>query len=266
MKLRTNPFITTLVAITLSHAAHAATTITFESPYTTGALSTAPVSVLTDRPFDGQQGWSRSSSDNVGNIITTTTSGTYTGGQGLTGSTTGSTQTYVGAKALGAFDSYVFDFRYYATREVVVGGWNDDDNDSLFDNSEVEFMAGTVAISGTTSFGLRTAGFGDRLSTGTSGTNGSWYRMTVTPDFANLQVSIAVFNLTSNSTVTLATSVFTLTSAEFGVDPTLYEGVAVRLTSDSALPVTLDNIQLIPEPSVALLGSLGLLALLRRRR
>jgi hypothetical protein len=90
--------------------------------------------------------------------------------------------------------------------------------------------------------------------------------MTVNPDFATTTVTLGVFNLTTNSAVTLGTSVFNLTSAQFGVDPTTYEGVVARVTSDSGRPSAIDNITLIPEPSAALLGGLGLLALLRRRR
>lgn len=245
----------------------AITTITFESPdYTTASPLSTGTGVTTNRTFDGQQGWSQSTSSHAGQIITTTTSGSYTGGQGLTANTSSATdQTYIGAKASGAFDSFVFDFRYQV-KELGLGGWNDDDADSLFDQSEAEFMAGTVTISTTTSFGLRAAGFGTRLSTGTSGTAGNWYRMTVTPDFANLQVTLGVFNLTSNSAVSLASSVFTLTGAEFGVNPTAYEGITARVTSNSGAVATLDNIHLIPEPATALLGGLGMLAMLRRRR
>jgi hypothetical protein len=85
-------------------SAHADTTIDFES-YTLGALTSSP-NATTDRPFDGQDGWSRSTSANVGNIIATTTSGSYTGGQALTATTGTSAQTYIGAKAVGAFTSF----------------------------------------------------------------------------------------------------------------------------------------------------------------
>lgn len=221
----------------------AAATIDFESPaYTTASpLSTSPVGLTADRPFDGQQGWSRSTSDSFGNIITTTTSGSYTGGQALTGTITSSQLTYIGAKAVGAFPSFSYDLRYYPV-DLGVGGWNDDDGDGLFDQSEAEFMAGTVTISSTTTFGLRTAGFGTRLSTGTSGISGHSYRMTVTPDFANLQVTLAVYDLTANAAVPLTTSTFTLTTAQFGVNPTGYEGISARVTSSSTFPAAIDNL------------------------
>ena len=258
---------------------HAATNITFESPYTVAALSTGattPTATTTNRAFDGQQGWSKSTSGNNGQIITTTTSGAYVGSQALTGSTAasaGSVDTYIGGKAVGPMTSLVFDFRYYGV-ELGVGGWNDDDGDSLFDQTEAEFMPGIVSTSASTyAFGLRGAGFlgtggtyNGRFSTGTPGTPGSWYRMTVTPDFANLQVTLAVFNLTSNSSVSLATSVFTLTGAQFGVNPTAYEGISARVTSHASAAAAIDNIQVIPEPAAALLGGLGMLSLLRRRR
>ena len=114
---------------------HAATLIDFESPYTAGALSTLPNAATTNRPFDGQEGWSRSTSTSAGTLITTTTSGNYTGGQGLTGTTGGVTQTYIGGKSIGAMTTMTFDFRYYGV-ELGVGGWNDDDADSLFDQTE----------------------------------------------------------------------------------------------------------------------------------
>ena len=255
---------------------HAATLIDFESPYTIGALSSTP-GTTTNRPFDGQQGWSKSTSGNGGQIITTTTSGSYAGSQALTGSTAasaGSADTYIGGKSIGPMTSLVFDFRYYGV-ELGIGGWNDTVlNPAFFDQSEAQFMAGIVATSGTTyGFGLRGAGFlstggnyNGRFSTGTTGTVGDWYRMTVTPDFANLQVSLAVYNLTTSAAVTLATSTFTLTGAQFGVDPAAYEGISARVTSHASAPAVLDNINVIPEPAAALLGGLGMLSLLRRRR
>ena len=49
-----------------------------------------------------------------------------------------------------------------------------------------------------------------------------------------------------------------------------YEGITARVTSSSEsgqAPAAIDNIQIIPEPNVAaLLGGLGMLSLLRRRR
>ena len=57
--------------------------------------------------------------------------------------------------------------------------------------------------------------------------------MSVTPDFANLQVSLAVHDLTNNAAVPLTTSTFTLASTEFGGDPAAYDGVTARVTSTS---------------------------------
>jgi hypothetical protein len=90
--------------------------------------------------------------------------------------------------------------------------------------------------------------------------------MTVTPDFATTTITLGVFNLTTNTAVPLGTSVFTLTGAQFGVDPTTYEGVVARVSCDSINASAIDNITLIPEPAAALLGGLGMLALLRRSR
>ena len=256
---------------------HAATNITFESPYDTAAAlstgATAPTNTTTNRAFDGQQGWSRSTSGNGGNIITTTTSGNYTGGQALTGSTAAGTSssldTYIGGKAVvGPMTSLVFDFRYYGV-ELGVGGWNDAEAvpDGLFDQTEAQFMAGIVSSSGF-KFGVRGANFGTRYSTGTVGTPGNWYRMTITPDSVAKTVTLGVFDLTANTAVALGTSVFTLTTltTDFGVATTAYEGISARVTSYAAAPAAIDNIQVIPEPAAALLGGLGMLSLLRRRR
>ena len=249
---------------------HAATLIDFESPYTVGALSTTP-GTTTNRPFDGQQGWSKSTSGNGGQIITTTTSGAYTSSQALTGSTVasaGSADTYIGGKSVGPMTSLVFDFRYYGV-ELGVGGWNDAEAvpDGLFDQTEAQFMAGIVSSTGF-KFGVRGANFGTRYSTGTSGTVGNWYRMTVTPNSVAKTVTLDVFDLTANTAVTLGTSVFTLTTltTDFGVATTAYEGISARVTSYDTAPAAIDNIQVIPEPTAALLGGLGMLSLLRRRR
>lgn len=260
------PILTSAFLAACSPFLQAAIVIDFQSPYTIGTLSSAS-GTTTDRVFTGQQGWSTSTGNSVGNIITTTTSGNYTGGQALTGGTGGTADTYLGAKAVGGFTSFTFDFRYYAGREVTVGGWNDDDADGRFDQSETEFMAGALFFGGNTRFGVRYANFGTQVQTTTAGVNGNWYRMTVTPEYdATPTVTLGVFNLTTNSAVTLSQSTFSISSADFGVDPTTYDGVMARVTSDSTTQAAIDNITLVPEPSIALLGSLGVLGLLRRRR
>ena len=219
--------------------------ITFESPYTTGALSATP-NTATNRPFTGQQGWSLSTSTSGGNIISGTPSGLA-----LTGSTTTTSETYIGAKDVGAVNSYQFDFRYY-TAEVGVGGWNDADTDSLFDHTEAQFLPGVVAVNsaGNVAFGVRAAGFvtsggtySGRFSTGTTGTNGNWYRMTVMPDSSTNQVSLSVYDLTSNSAVALSTSLINFTAAQFGVATSAYEGMSARVTSSSSAPSAIDNIK-----------------------
>lgn len=224
--------------------------ITFENPdYATSTAFSTGVGTTTDRLFNGQQGWSQSTSSSAGQIITTTNSGAYIGGQGLAANFLNSTdQTYIGAKAGVALTNYSFDFRYQA-KELGVGGWHDDDADGRFDQTEAAFLPGIIAVSSGAAFGLRIAGFGTsggtqngRISSGTTGINGNWYRMTLTPDFANLQVSLAVHDLTNNSAVTLATSTFSLTSTQFGVNPTDYDGVTVRVTGNNSTGNILDNI------------------------
>jgi len=225
----------------------AAAPITFESPdYLTATPFSTDINTTTDRLFNGQQGWSQSTSNGAGQIIATSTSGAYTVGQGLVASSTD--QTYIGAKAGVVLTNYSFDFRYQP-KELGLGGWNDDDADGKFDQTEAGFMPGIVALSSGTAFGLRIAGFGatggtynGRISTGTTGINGNWYRMTVTPDFANLQVSLAVHDLTKNLAVTLATSTFTLTSIQFGGNPSDYDGITARVSGSNTTGNILDNI------------------------
>ena len=263
-----------LTSLCLLAALHplAAAPIIFESPdYATATPLSTGTGTLTDRLFNGQQAWSQSTSSHAGQVIVTTTSGSYTGGQGLTANTTtGTTQTYIGAKAGVLLTNYSFDFRYQSL-ELGIGGWNDDDADGKFDQTEAEYMPGIVAVTGGTAFGLRVAGFGatggpsntGRFSTGTAGVNGNWYRMSVTPDFANLQVTLAVHDLTNNAAVPLTTSTFTLTSTEFGGDPAAYDGLTARVSSNSGGITLLDNISpdgSPPDPPAPLPGGASLVA------
>jgi hypothetical protein len=260
--------ITTLFVSSLF--ACSATVITFDS-YTPGPL--ASVGAATNNNFSGQDGWSKSSSSNAGQIVAFPNSGAYAGGQALAAYTTTTQQTYIGAKETAGFESFSFDLRYYVGQEMGVGGWFDSDNDGLFDQSEAQFMGGTVVIGGATVFGIRGASFAGtggpsnngRYSSGFTGVAGNWYRITVSPDFATLGVLLSIFDLTTETSVATDVSV-NLSAAHFGANPALYDGVAVRSTGSTASPTALDNLTLIPEPSTTLLLGLAGLGLLRRRR
>ena len=229
-----------------------ATEITFESPYTTTGDFSTGINVTTAALFNGQQNWSQSYSNSLGKIITTTTSGSYTGGQALSAPTAGATLTYMGAtQAIAPTSSYQFDFRYYNAAEVGVGGWDDTNTDGKSAQAEAGFTAGNVAVSNSASaFGIRGTGFLGtggtylgRFSTGTSGVDGNWYRMIVMPDSTTNQVSLSVYDLTTGAAVPLTTSLINFTAAEFGVATSSYDGLTARVTATSTKTSALDNIK-----------------------
>lgn len=255
-----------------------AATITFES-YAAGAL--ASVGTTTNNAFTGQDDWSASSGGAAGTIVATTNSGEYVGGQALSGTS------YIGANAnYTVSNTYSFDLRYGIGQEMGVGHWNDDDADGLFDQAEAELQVGIVADGGSPyAFGLRTAGFGTRIwangtggaittGTGLSGTAGDWYRFVVSyvANGSNYDITMAVRNLTISTDIDFDSTtsgiqpwMVTVTSGQFGVAPSDAEGLLIRTTTSGSNGL-IDNINTIPEPTAALLGGLGLLGLLRRRR
>lgn len=264
--------------------------ITFESPtYTVGTLASTAAGT-TDRAFTGQDGWSASTGGNAGAVVATTTSGEYSGGQAISGGTA----TYIGARQ-GSIDfdmsagiTISFDLRYGTGQEMGVGFWGDSDNDNLFDQSETGVLFGVVS-DGTSPYamGMRYANFSTRAySNGTggvvtsgaspvTGTAASWYHFAITilPNGANYDISMSVRNLTNSTDVDFNSTLgganpftATLTAIQFGVNPYAADGIAARATTSGSNGL-LDNVRLtIPEPGVTLLGGLGLLGLLRRRR
>jgi hypothetical protein len=269
-------------SLTLAAAANAAI-ITFESPtYSTATtLSVAPANVATNRAFDGQDGWSRSTSSSTGTVVSTTTSGEYIGGQAIGGAT------YIGANRNEILTSnFSFDLRYGSGQEMGVGHWNDDDNDGLFDQGESELQIGVVSGAGGWYFGARYANFGTRVYSdgagnvvsggpGVAGTAGHWYRFNVEyiDNGGNYDITVDLRNLTTSTDIDFDSGTagvqnwnFTITAAQFGVAPADADGLFVRTTT-SGTNGLLDNINTaVPEPSAALLAGLGLLGLLRRRR
>ena len=204
----------------------AQTSINFEAPYTVGAFTTAtPVnSATTAVPFAGQQGWSNSTSTDAGQILTTTTSGLYVGGQALS-TVSPNGNTYLGAKNLGlngGFSSFTFNLRQGTTGttpDTYVGGYFDANNDGQFtQGTESQIMAGIVSTGvGVLNFGFRGAGFTTRLPTGVAPTAGDWYRLTIGLNYATLTVTMDVLDLTrlQFAVVTIYRSAVVACSANF---------------------------------------------------
>lgn len=214
--------------------------ITFEAPIyqTATPLSPAPANVTTNRPFDGQDGWSRSTSSATGTLTATSVSGEYPGGQALSGAT------YIGAKSGyvlldPATRAFTFDVRYGSGQELGCGFWNDDDGDGLFDQSESQVQFGVVASG--YQFGWRHKNFGTRVGSGLAGTAGSWYRIRVhlseSDGSGSRVLTMRVRDLTLGEELDFdsATDGFqawtqTITAAQFGAAPEQCEGVFLRVT------------------------------------
>lgn len=232
---------------------HAAT-LDFESPaYATAAtLSVAPATnILTDRPFDGQDGWSRSTSSATGSVYAASASGGYTAGQAIRASS----GTYIGVKAGYSLVSPVtkqFSFDLLCGgSEGTVGLWNDDDGDGMFDQTEGQIQFGVVAVGTARPFGYRGKGFSaTQVSSGITGVSNNWYRYLVTigdpaAGSGDRVATMRVLNLTTNAEVDFDTAtagvqpwVVTIPAAEFGIAPADADGLMVRLTGTTAV----DNI------------------------
>jgi hypothetical protein len=239
----------------------------------------APVNnAVNSIPFNDTMGWTASSSTSPGYIVTTTSSGSYVGGQALRSASgsPGSGQSYIGTLDLDLSGILMLSFDVCSPSpasgaQAMIGGWYDANLDSMYNQNPETGVTG--GLTGATQFGMRINNMGGTTyNSGVAPIADNWYNITLTYDFANNTALLDVFNLTANSVVDLngasAGTTFSATAANlYGatpVNPLTYQGVVLR-ASGTAL---LDNVIVVPEPSsVALMvvGGFGMLALMRRR-
>lgn len=252
-----------ILACVFQAASSQGATITFESPYTLGNLTSGPTGA-TNRPFTGQQGWSQSTSAGLGTIQTTTSSGLYVGGQALSGGTSGYIGGLVGAPTINTIS---FDFMRTANEKAGVGRWDDVDVDGLFDQAEVGAYVGTNTAG---QFNIRAANFGADNSTGILAVASTWYHIVGTYDDATLTLTMDVTDLTNGGVPIdlnggAAGNSFAVTfgtAAAYGSTLAAADGIFARATFNTMF---VDNIT-IPEPSTYALMAGGLLLLLAVRR
>ncbi|MCW1923905.1 right-handed parallel beta-helix repeat-containing protein [Luteolibacter arcticus] len=220
-------------------------TLSFETDqgYTNGNI--AATNGGQGAPFNGQQGWSRSTSDNAGNIFTTSPSGEYPGGQALRSGASGS---YIGGKRgivrKSAINTLVFDA--FTGHSVSVGYLGDPDADGLFEHADCGMQFG---INGDTKrFIYREAGFGTQFNIPVTA-SAAWHRFKITVGESmggNRTISLSAYNLASRLWIDLNGAapgndwIFTVTDAQFGVAPEDAVGGYVRLTSNGYV----DNLSL----------------------
>lgn len=253
-----------------------AATITFETGqgYTAGSLGVVNGGG-TNAPFDGQQGWSRSTSNSsTGVIATTANSGEYAGGQALT---SGGNISYIGGKLgiVATTGSNTISFDTFGNNAVNIGYMGDANGDGLYSQTPDSGMQ--FGVAGGNAF-VRRAEFGTvltppGLTTGVIASD-KWYRWNIAIGevvSGERSITMSVRNLTDGLALNLTGAspgndfTFSVTSAAFGVAPEDAVGGFVRLTGENNF---IDNLSFtaIPEPSSALLGGIGVLLLLRRRR
>lgn len=254
--------------------------VTFETGqgYSVGSIG-ALNGGTTNAPFTGQQGWSLSTSNAPGSIITTTSSNEYIGGQAI--SVGAASSTYIGGK-LGIVETAVsstitFDVRFESGVNVLVGYLGDNGN-NLFDqnlDTGMQFGGG-----GGQNPRYRDALFVNNQPLAPSGslTTGEWYRYSVAIGQSisgNRSITMSVRNLTTAANLDINGApagndwTFSVTDAQFGVAPENAVGGFVRISgTNTGTVAAIDNLRFtaIPEPSAALLGGLGMLCLLLRRR
>jgi hypothetical protein len=264
------PFLTLVVATT----AQSQTLFDFESPtYSTGNLTTGATSVTTGATFTGLNGWSQSGSGGPGAIVTTTTSGLYTGGQALGSGNSGNA--YIGVNnsfALGS--SFYFDLLAPVANKGGVSGFADLNSDGNVSYSpENGIFAGVLDSGGSSRFAFRDLAIGgSSYGSGVAANTTDWYRISVTLDDSTWTATMNVINLTLGGTVvdldpsTSATSFsHTWTGGTGWIPTTSWTGTGARASGT----ILIDNItSTVPEPSaiaMLLLGGAGLLIRSRRQ-
>lgn len=284
--MRTSKLLSLILASSVATSGFStAAVINFESPdYTIGAIGATSGSTTT-APFTGQQNWSLSTASGGGAVFAAPTSGEYVEGQALSAKTTGpGAPTYIGGKT-GIIDTSTtstisFDFRFQTNRTVTAGFLADAGNNNLFDTTDTGMQFG---VGGNVVY-VREASFGAQVTlTGITNsilTAGNWYHMGVSVGEVvglDRSLTLSVRDLTLGADVDLngagAGNAYTFSVADsvFGVAPEEAVGgfvTIVQAGTDATTRSAIDNLALtaVPEPSTVLLGGLGVLSLLVRRR
>lgn len=198
-------------------------------------------------------GWTIPEDNANARVVTTTNEGSYAGGKAIRTTATGNLSILGRTADLGSVTGLQADIRWDVNTGTLpflnVGGWRDADSSGTFNaHAERTFGSGMENISNAARFNF-VSGNSTRLN-GTMNTAfvaNKWYRVTMTwgAEVAGVRtVNLHAFNLTDNTDLGLVNST-TATSAQFGGDPTTWDGVAIRMTRG-----TIDNITVIPEPSM----------------
>jgi autotransporter-associated beta strand protein len=220
--------------------------------YLDGPLASVTPGV-TDKDFDGSDGWSDSCGASDGRVTAAAASGEYPGtGKHLRGF--GTSDAYIGAKDFFVpFDllsgGMVFDVLAASGAPVTAGLWFDADNDFRYDLAETQMVAGLVMDGGSLVFGIQGVG-GGVVSSGITPSSGHWYRLAVihgAPDGLGARtITLRVRDLTSGSELDFNPAVAGLqpwqvnvTASAFGIGADQAHGLAVRVTGADA---AIDNL------------------------
>jgi autotransporter-associated beta strand protein len=225
-------------------------TITFETTQGYPAAGTdlsAAGSNISNQPYDGEQGWSRSTSASGSRVHATASSGEYRASQAIGSATAG---TYIGGKkgTVQITGSNTLTFDSPLIGGTAVGFMKDHDNDGLFDQG----LSGTPVTPGDTGMGFgiggtparfqyRNALFGTEFNnTDVTPTANHWHRfhITIGPSTTGSRtITMAVRNLTTGTDIDFDPATegtqpwtFTVSDAQFGPAPEAAEGIWVRTT------------------------------------